>query len=81
MPLTADEYLVWLNQACRRYYGVAGRAYLRRLLKDHAEDFKKLLSAIRGDMEKFERDVALHNMSTIASGGGSRRFTPRVNSS
>jgi putative DNA primase/helicase len=59
-PLTADEYLVWVNRACRKYYGVAGRAYLRRLLKDHAEDCKKLHSEVRRDMEKFEREVASH---------------------
>src|SRR5271168_4170713 len=37
-----DRYLVRLNRACQKYYGVAGREYLRRLVDEKATNQRSL---------------------------------------
>jgi putative DNA primase/helicase len=55
-----DRYLQRLNQACESYYGVAGRAYLKRLVRERASDPSALEAFLRQEMARFEADVANH---------------------
>jgi hypothetical protein len=53
-----DKYLQRLNRACESYYGVAGRAYLRRLVHERAADWNTLEAFLRTEMTTFEDKVA-----------------------
>ena len=53
-----DKYLQVLNQACVTCYGVAGRAYLRRLVDELANDRNTLKAFLRKEMKRFETEVA-----------------------
>jgi hypothetical protein len=53
-----DRYLVLINKACQRHYGVAGRAYLRRLVDELATDRSTLKAFLDKKMRTFEDKVA-----------------------
>jgi putative DNA primase/helicase len=60
-PITPEEYLSRINRACETYYGVAGRAYLERLVHDLSTQRGALLASLKGDMDAFEKEVATDN--------------------
>lgn len=49
-PVKVDSYLVRLNKACQRYYGVAGRLYLQRLVNELATDRSTLEAFLDKEM-------------------------------
>jgi hypothetical protein len=56
--LSADAMLKRLNEACAKYYGVAGRLYLQRLVTDLKMRPAELKAALKKDMNLFMTTVA-----------------------
>jgi len=56
--LTPEKYLQRINRACETCYGVAGREYLKRLVKELSSDREALLRSLRKDMDYFETKIA-----------------------
>jgi putative DNA primase/helicase len=53
-----DQYLVRLNKACQNYHGLAGREYLRCLVREKATSPETLVDYLKKQMATFLTEVA-----------------------